>query len=185
MEKNPTVSTKLHNFDLSKKGNMIKPRIKVYQSSSSAKWIQRAIATTGFIALMYNVVIVPQKKSHEVATPEDRRLSISYGDGTCKWQPPAYDVPEDIDFWKTMVVGYPSGDKRLTFVQMEALTGWPAKDEWDFKHLGMSNHPFIKANYPHHEGKLMERGHFLFISSSLTTLHHRLHVIANARSLHT
>ncbi len=82
-----------------------------------------------------------------------RSLSISYGDGTCKWQPPAYDVPDEIDFYKTMVVGYPSGDKRLTFVQMEALTGWPAKDEWDFKYLGMSNHPFIKANYPHHEGK--------------------------------
>ena len=27
-----------------------------------------------------------------------------------------------------------------------------AKDEWDFEFLGMSNHPFIKANYPHHEG---------------------------------
>ena len=27
-----------------------------------------------------------------------------------------------------------------------------AKDEWDFMFLGMSNHPFIKANYPHHEG---------------------------------
>ena len=40
----------------------------------------------------------------------------------------------------------------LDSLQMEALTGWPAKDEWDFEHLGMSNHPFIKANYPHHEG---------------------------------
>ena len=38
-----------------------------------------------------------------------------------------------------------SGDKRLTFVQLEALTGWSAKDEWDFQFLGMSNHPFIKA----------------------------------------
>ena len=35
---------------------------------------------------------------------------------------------------------------------MEALTGFAAKDEWDFKHLGISNEPFIKANYPHHEG---------------------------------
>jgi hypothetical protein len=35
---------------------------------------------------------------------------------------------------------------------MEALTGWAAKDEWDFEYLGDSNHPFIKANYPHHEG---------------------------------
>eukprot|EP00986_Skeletonema_menzelii_P013972 scaffold8686_cov122-Skeletonema_menzelii.AAC.2 len=52
----------------------------------------------------------------------------------------------------TVIAGFPSGDKRMIFVQMEALTGWPAKDEWDFEHLGMSNHPFIKANYPHHEG---------------------------------
>ncbi len=65
-------------------------------------------------------------------------------------QPPSYDVPEYIDFYKTIIAGFPSGDKRLTFVQMEALTGWAAKDEWDFQHLGMSNHPFIKANYPHH-----------------------------------
>lgn len=42
--------------------------------------------------------------------------------------------------------------QRMTFMQMEALTGWPAKDEWDFEYLGDSNHPFIKANYPHHEG---------------------------------
>ena len=40
----------------------------------------------------------------------------------------------------------------MIFIQMEALTGWPAKDEWDFEYLGNSNHPFIKANYPHHEG---------------------------------
>ena len=40
----------------------------------------------------------------------------------------------------------------MIFTQMEALTGWPAKDEWDFEYGGMSNHPFIKANYPHHEG---------------------------------
>jgi hypothetical protein len=65
-------------------------------------------------------------------------------------QPPVYEVPEDINFYKTIIAGFPSGDKRMTYVQMEALSGWPAKDEWDFEHLGMSNHPFIKANYPHH-----------------------------------
>jgi len=27
-----------------------------------------------------------------------------------------------------------------------------AKDEWDFAYAGMTNHPFIKGNYPHHEG---------------------------------
>ncbi len=35
-------------------------------------------------------------------------------------------------------------------MQMEALTGWSAKDEWDFEFLGMSNHPFIKAVSKHY-----------------------------------
>lgn len=86
-------------------------------------------------------------------TTISRQVSIRYPDGSCKWTPPAYVIPEDINFkTKTIIAGYPSGDKRLTFVQMEALTGWSAKDEWDFEFLGMSNHPFIKANFPHHEG---------------------------------
>eukprot|EP00804_Cyclotella_cryptica_P004669 CCRYP_018228-RA/>CCRYP_018228-RA protein AED:0.40 eAED:-0.12 QI:0/0/0/1/1/0.75/4/0/286 len=76
----------------------------------------------------------------------DRRgLSLNLGGGHCKWQPPINEVPTNIDFHKTAIVGFP-------FMQMEALTGWPAKDEWDFVYLGDSNHPFIKANYPHHEG---------------------------------
>jgi hypothetical protein len=32
----------------------------------------------------------------------------------------------------------------IDFFQMEVLTGWPAKEEWDFEHLGDSNHAFIK-----------------------------------------
>lgn len=35
---------------------------------------------------------------------------------------------------------------------MEALTGLPTKDEWDFSRTGITNEPFIKVNYPHHEG---------------------------------
>jgi hypothetical protein len=37
---------------------------------------------------------------------------------------PDYDVPTSIDFHKTVIAGYPSGDKRMIFMQMEALTGW-------------------------------------------------------------
>ncbi|KAL9178303.1 hypothetical protein ACHAXT_001731 [Thalassiosira profunda] len=86
------------------------------------------------------------------ARQRERKLSLNLGNGNCKWQPPTYEVPEEIDFQKTLVAGYPSGDKRMVFLQMEALSGWPAKDEWDFAYGGDSNHPFIKANYPHHEG---------------------------------
>jgi len=81
-----------------------------------------------------------------------RLLSLDLGGGSCKWQSPIYNVPEELDLHKTLIAGFPSGDKRMIYVQMEALTGWPAKDEWDFEFSGMSNHPFIKANYPHHEG---------------------------------
>jgi hypothetical protein len=34
-----------------------------------------------------------------------------------------YDVPTDINFHKTVITGYPSGDKRMILMQMEALTG--------------------------------------------------------------
>jgi len=92
-------------------------------------------------------------KKKKWSNPIGRRgLSINLGNGQCKWQPPTYDVPDNIEFYKTLIAGFPSGDKRMIFIQMEALTGWPAKDEWDFEYLGMTNHPFIKANYPHHEG---------------------------------
>ncbi|KAL7488015.1 hypothetical protein ACHAW6_013617 [Cyclotella cf. meneghiniana] len=81
-----------------------------------------------------------------------RGLTINLGGGECLWEAPIYDVPANMNFYKTLIAGYPSGDKRMIFQQMEALTGWAAKDEWDFEYLGDSNHPFIKANYPHHEG---------------------------------
>ncbi len=64
-----------------------------------------------------------------------RRLSNYFGNGQCEWTPPVYNISEDIKFTKTLVAGFPSGDKRLTFVQMEALTGLSARDEWDFAYL--------------------------------------------------
>ena len=65
--------------------------------------------------------------------------------------PPEYEVPNNIDFFKTLIAGFPSCDKRMTFIQMEALTGWAAVDEWDL-YQKSTNHTFIKSNYPHHEG---------------------------------
>jgi hypothetical protein len=35
---------------------------------------------------------------------------------------------------------------------MEALSGLPSKDDWDFVFNGYSNSPFIKTNYPHPSG---------------------------------
>jgi len=86
-----------------------------------------------------------------ISSNQHRLVSLYLGNGRCKWTPPSYDPPEG-EFHKTLIVGYPSGDKRLTYIQMEALTGLTAKDEWEFDYFGITNYPFIKSNYPHHEG---------------------------------
>jgi hypothetical protein len=36
-------------------------------------------------------------------------LSLNLGDGKCEWKSPLAVVPEDIDLWKTLLVGFPSG----------------------------------------------------------------------------
>ena len=37
-----------------------------------------------------------------------RVLSWNLGNGNCKWTPPIYDVPEDIEFEKFLIAGFPS-----------------------------------------------------------------------------
>jgi len=125
--------------------------MKLEKIFNSKKKIKRLLLKTLFSGC---AIFVCAKRIFQLRDEEFmiRHLSIDYGDGTCKWQPPFYEVPGYINFHKTVIVGYPSGDKRMTEVQMEALTGWSAKDEWEFESLGMSNHPFIMSNYPHHEG---------------------------------
>eukprot|EP01082_Thalassiosira_pseudonana_P014238 g12977.t1 g12977 contig7:587793-589625(-) len=51
----------------------------------------------------------------------DRRLSLNLGGGDCEWQPPVYNVPTNIDFHKTLIAGYPSGDKRMIFYRWKLL----------------------------------------------------------------
>ena len=86
----------------------------------------------GRIALSLALALFILLQAHLGHISSIRRLSEYLGDGKCKWTPPLYEIPNNITFTKTLIAGYPSGDKRLTFVQMEALTGLSAKDEWDF-----------------------------------------------------
>ena len=62
------------------------------------------------------------------------------------------EIPTDVTFENTIVVGYPGGDKRTVLRQMEALTELSGRDAWDYEFLGMTLQPYIKTNYPHHEG---------------------------------
>jgi len=83
-------------------------------------------------------------------------MSLNLGDGKCEWRAALSTedngFPTTQTFLKTIIAGYPSGDKRVVFSQLEGLTGLSTRDEWEFAFLGMTNQPFIKANYPHHEG---------------------------------
>lgn len=81
-----------------------------------------------------------------------RGLSLNLGGGDCEWKAPVTQVPEEIDFFKTLLVGFPSSDKHIVAAEMEGLSGLPSKDDWDFVYGGVSNTPFIKSNYPHQTG---------------------------------
>merc|ERR1740124_260832 len=126
-----------------------KMTIKVSEALNVPKVVRRSRV---FILISVALIALVSIVKDHTTTRVLRKLSINLGGGKCVWEAPLYDVPNDLSFTKTVIAGYPSGDKRMTYVQMEALTGLSARDEWDFKFLGMTNQPFIKANYPHHEG---------------------------------
>ena len=62
------------------------------------------------------------------------------------------EIPTDVEFKNTIIVGYPGADKRTVLRQMEAMTTLSGRDSWDLAFLGLTDQPFIKTNYPHHEG---------------------------------
>ena len=62
------------------------------------------------------------------------------------------EIPTDVEFKNTIIVGYPGADKRTVLRQMEAMTTLSGRDSWDLAFLGLTLQPFIKTNYPHHEG---------------------------------
>ena len=118
---------------------------------------QKKAMTAGSVALLVGLgVLVADENMSSLRgnnAPGIRRgLSIDLGDGDCEWAEPITEVPDELDLWKTLLVGFPSGDKRMAYVQMEALSGLPSKDDWDFVFNGYSNAPFIKTNYPNAAG---------------------------------
>ena len=103
----------------------------IMKKQKRSKLILKAIILLGCMVFLYlNNFFDGTETVTFLQSHNERQLSVYLGNGKCKWQPPDYDVPDNIDFYKTVIAGFPSGDKRLTFIQMEALTGWPAKDEW-------------------------------------------------------
>lgn len=78
-------------------------------------------------------------------------ISINIGGGKCKFMPPSYTANESVTYFRTLIAGYPGGSKRIVYNQFEGLTGLSVNDEWPNGTV-KPNFPFMKANYPHHEG---------------------------------
>ncbi len=123
-----------------------------YMFSGKSKKVLGLAALATILTLWYDVEVT----GGFLETLTSRALSTNLGGGACQWvaaiQWTDFGFPSDTNFTKTIIAGYPSGDKRLTYLQMEGLTGLSARDEWEFAFLAHTNQPFIKANYPHHEG---------------------------------
>jgi len=80
-----------------------------------------------------------------------RTLSLNLGNGKCKWTPPKYTADKSKQYFRSLIAGFPGGSKRIIFTQLEALAGISANDEWPIS-KEKQNLPFMKSNYPHHEG---------------------------------
>ena len=50
-------------------------------------------------------LFIPPTQNRRLSRRAQRHLSTNLGGGKCKWTAPNYEVPEDIDFHKTLIVG--------------------------------------------------------------------------------
>eukprot|EP00548_Thalassiothrix_antarctica_P001167 CAMPEP_0194138644 /NCGR_PEP_ID=MMETSP0152-20130528/8393_1 /TAXON_ID=1049557 /ORGANISM="Thalassiothrix antarctica, Strain L6-D1" /LENGTH=414 /DNA_ID=CAMNT_0038836151 /DNA_START=170 /DNA_END=1414 /DNA_ORIENTATION=- len=78
-----------------------------------------------------------------------RTLSISLGDGDCKWTE-ADVLPNDAEVDGTLFASYPAAGMRMAWQQTEGLTGIQMRD--DFFHLELPKIGLVKTQYPHYEG---------------------------------
>lgn len=125
-------------------------RRKVHRFRSLALFL----SIMGSIGLIWGDLFVIQVDRGLRGISEHRSLGIYHANNnTCDFEPTlAPDFIPDDSFTNTIIVGYPGGDKRTVLRQMEAMTTLSGRDAWDFQFLGMTRQPFIKTNYPHHEG---------------------------------
>ncbi len=79
----------------------------------SNRLLVKVAIVLGCVVSMHNIFNASTPSKSNKLNQDDfqegisRQMSIDYGDGTCKWQPPAYEVPEYISFHKTIIAGYP------------------------------------------------------------------------------
>ena len=113
--------------------------------------VKKAISAGALLLLTTFAVLNVDKKLSPLQA-DRRSLAVALGNGNCQYEPPNPDVDPNLNLYKYLLVGFPSGDKRMANFQMETLTGLPSKDDWDFVFNGYTNSPFIKTNYPHPSG---------------------------------
>eukprot|EP00547_Thalassionema_nitzschioides_P006919 CAMPEP_0194200986 /NCGR_PEP_ID=MMETSP0156-20130528/1388_1 /TAXON_ID=33649 /ORGANISM="Thalassionema nitzschioides, Strain L26-B" /LENGTH=422 /DNA_ID=CAMNT_0038926071 /DNA_START=312 /DNA_END=1580 /DNA_ORIENTATION=- len=79
---------------------------------------------------------------------DHHRLSIDLGGGDCKWTE-SFPLPLDSEPFGTLVASYPGGGMRVTWQQIEGLTGIQVGDDYQFSGPRVG---IIKTQWPHYEG---------------------------------
>lgn len=130
---------------------MMRPSLpKHIQSSTNPSSSKRYVVT---LILAVSILFTCLYNEHQIPFVGPHRSLFSSENSNCVWKPPRQDIPNDIAWHKTIVAGYPSRGKNVAITQLEALTGWAAtKDFLTLLTDGVTNHPIIKTNYPHHDG---------------------------------
>ena len=96
----------------------------ISRRATQKKVVFTIVAVVTFLSLIYEESMI-----QTLTKAAQRRLSLNLGEGECEWRPAIqYDdtgFPSDQSFLKTIVAGYPSGDKRLVFTQLEGKSRPP------------------------------------------------------------
>ena len=152
-------------------------------------YVKKAISTGVLLLLTSFVILKPDQKlntTRAAAQLERRAMAVNLGNGNCQYEPPIHEVDPNLDLYKYLLVGFPSGDKRMAYVQYETLTGLHSKDDWDFVYNdnGYTNSPYIKTNYPTHPARgvgALRRMKLLLSSSSSDETWWKMPTLAGTR----
>ena len=86
---------------------------------NQAKRLALVVLLVSISALLYLFIKEANDSPTYSTGSKSRDLSIDLGNGRCRYEPPLATVPVDSDYHKTLVVGFPSGGKRMVFSKLQ------------------------------------------------------------------
>mmetsp|Transcript_4978 Transcript_4978/g.5490 ORF Transcript_4978/g.5490 Transcript_4978/m.5490 type:complete len:440 (+) Transcript_4978:148-1467(+) len=101
------------------------------------------------LLMMSDMVFDVLHKVEDYSITDNRKLSISLGNGNCKWTGSRLLTLDD-DVYGTLLASYPASGMRVLWQQVSGLAGINVRD--DFFELYLPKIGIVKTQYPHYEG---------------------------------